>query len=159
MWGLRSPSHVWVEVKGQMGFWGKAAPWQKGRGRGSDAKHQVPGGPHSSPSLPAQLGGGGMSAPRCVPHTLLSLEIHSFNRSLQGRSRGSHVPLALACAAHTGWPAQGHRRFRKPPGGSAGREGRGEAKPSPGPLGRGAAPGPRVELSQWAGKGLGPAYM
>lgn len=49
----------------------------------------------------------------------------------------------------------GHRLFRKRLDSEilAGEEG-GE-KPSPGPLGSGAAPGPRVELSRSTGKGLG----
>lgn len=110
-----------------MGFSGKAAPWQKGTGRGSDAKHHVPGGPHSSPSLPAQLGGGDVGSSLCPAHPAVSGD-PLIQQVPAGQVLRFTLPLALACAVHTGWPAQGHRRFRKPPGGSAGREGRGEAK-------------------------------
>lgn len=62
----------WVEVIDQNGStadWvtGKAAPWQKCKGPGSDAKSHAPGRlrtrlpPVSSPSQPAQQGPGGQA--------------------------------------------------------------------------------------------------
>lgn len=91
-----------------------------------------------------------------VVYTLMFLEIHSFDRSLQGRACNSHLFPNPGLGTHimmwlaTPW----HRLFRKWPDSEVlvGEEG-GE-RPSPGRLGSGAAPGPRVELSR-----SGPAYM
>lgn len=84
-----------------------------------------------------------------VVYTLMFLEIHSFNRSPQGRACNSHLSPNPGLGTHmmrlaTPW----HRLFRKWLDSEVlvGEEG-GE-RLSPGRLGSGAAPGPRVELSR-----------
>lgn len=158
----------------QIEFRGKQPPGKKGKGPSSDAKSHAPDRlgsrlPQSSPSQPAQQGRRETGSLRrvCSTHPDIS-EDPFFQQIPAGQSLQYTWVLALAWAPISRLPslsspqwlaAQGHSLFRKWPVSEvlAGEEG--GKRPCPGPLGSGAAPRPRVELSRSAGKGLGPAYM
>lgn len=111
------------------------------------------------------MAGGGTDFPHSNPSLCaLPSSAHSdvsegpFTQQMPAGQNLQFTPLPHLRPDHTsydGWRAQGHRTFQKRLDSEvlAGEEG--EERPSPRPLGGGAAPGPRAELSRSAGKGLG----
>lgn len=157
MWGGGQRS---AELHNRLNSW-ESSPLAKGQRTG--LTYHAPGSPRSwlppAQTLPACTAGPG--GPTLFRHSLLwsthpdvsgdgfcqqTLAEQGLQFSLLSQRWPGHTSYErLLRAVRSGWRAQGHRLFRKRPVSEV-LEGE-EGEKSPGPLGSGAAPRPRVELS------------